>query len=70
MKTIFNIDKVRVCLLQPENFYDNLYKQYHNSPYKRIQYDGYYLDFNKDDDVNDKDITAKLFLVVETPIEF
>ena len=69
MKTIFNIDKVRICLQQPENFYDNLYSEYHNSPHKVIHYDGFYLAFECDEDVNDKDITARLFLEDNTPVE-
>jgi len=70
MKTIFNIDKVRICLQQPENFYDNLYELYHNTPHGTIKYDdGFYLAFENEGDVNDKDITAKLFLADEHPIE-
>lgn len=69
MKTIFNLDKVKVCLLQPENFYDRLYNQYHESPSKIIKYNGFYLDFGEDENVNDKDITAKLFLIDKPPVE-
>lgn len=70
MKTIFNIDKVRICLQQPENFYDNLYALYHNTIHSTIKYDdGFYLAFENEGDVNDKDITAKLFLVDEHPVE-
>lgn len=71
MKTIINIDKVRICLLQPESFYESLYAKYHNSPNKEVRYDsyGFYLSFENDDKVNDKDITAKLFLIDDTPIE-
>lgn len=69
MKTIFNIDKVRICLQQPEYFYDNLYNAYHNSPNSVIDYDGFYLAFDSEDNVNDKDITAKLFLEDKPPVE-
>lgn len=62
MKTIFNIDKLRICLLQPEGFYDSLYQAFQDNPGKRIQYDGYYLSFAEKQDVNDKDITARLYL--------
>ena len=71
MKTIINIDKVRICLLQPEKFYDSLYDKYHDSLNKEVRYDsyGFYLSFENDDKVNDKDITAKLFLIDDTPVE-
>ena len=69
MKTIFNIDKVRVCLQQPENFYENLYNEYHNSPKSEIHYDGFYLSFEGAEEVNDKDITAKLFIEHTPPVE-
>ncbi len=62
MKTIFNIDKVRICLLQPEGFYDSLYQAFQNNPGKKIQYNGYHLSFAEKKDVNDKDITARLYL--------
>lgn len=69
MKTIFNIDKVRICLLQPENFYDNLYNAYYQSPHSMIDFDGFYLSFESDEVVNDKDITAKIFLKDKPPVE-
>ena len=69
MKTIFNIDRVRICLQQPENFYDYLYNAYHNSPRSEIHYDGFFLSFESDDVVNDKDITAKLLIEGNTPVE-
>lgn len=69
MKTIFNIDKVRICLLQPENFYDYLYNAYHNSPHSVIDFDGFYLSFESAEVVNDKDITAKMFLENKPPVE-
>ena len=67
MKTVFNIDKVRICLLQPDGFYDNLFQSFQDNPNKRIQYDGFYLSFGEDKDVNDKDITAKLYLTDTSP---
>ena len=69
MKTIFNIDKVRICLLQPENFYDNLYNAYHSNPHSVIDYDGFYLTFESDEVVNDKDITAKMYLDDKPPVQ-
>lgn len=69
MKTIFNLDKIRVCLQQPENFYDYLYRTFHDNQQKEIHYDGFYLSYEDEDSVNDKDITAKLFLVDTTPVE-
>ena len=69
MKTIFNIDKVRICLQQPENFYDYLYNEYHDNSNGVIYYDGFYLDFGSEENVNDKDITAKLFLEDKSPVE-
>ena len=68
MKTIFNLDKVKICLLQPEGFYDNPYNAYHNSSKGQIHYDGFFLQFDNADQVNDKDITARLF-VKDNPIE-
>lgn len=68
MKTIFNLDKVRICLMQPENLYDKLYKEFHDSRNGEIHYDGFYL-LSESKQVNDKDITAKLFVEDETPIE-
>lgn len=65
MKTVFNIDKIKVCLKQPEGFFDDLYRTYHSIPVKggkSIHYNGYYLSFDNDADVNDKDITAVLFV--------
>lgn len=69
MKTIFNIDKVRICLQQPENFYDNLYNAYHNSVNRVIDYDGFFLTFESEEHVNDKDITAKLLLEDNPAVE-
>ena len=69
MKTIFNIDKVRICLQQPVNLYDNLYIAYHICLRWLIDYDGFFLAFGGDDNVNDKDITAKLFLKDEPSVE-
>ena len=69
MKMIFNLDKVRICLQQPENFYDYLYNTYHNSNQNEIRFDGFYLSFEDEQSVNDKDITAHLFLVDDSPIE-
>ena len=65
MKTLFSIDRIKVCLFQPEGFFDKLHQLYHLVPgreRKVINYDGYYLSFEKSEDVNDKDITAGLFL--------
>ena len=69
MKTIFNLDKVRICLQQPENFYDYLYHAFHDNQQKEIHYDGFYLSYEDEESVNDNDITAKLFLVDTTPLE-
>lgn len=69
MKMIFNLDKVRICLQQPENFYDYLYNTYHNSNQNEIRFDGFYLSFDDEQSVNDKDITAHLFLVDDNPVE-
>ena len=69
MKTIFNLDKVKICLLQPENLYDTLYHTYHNSIAKEIHYDGFYLSFECDEKVNDKDITARLLVDDRPPVE-
>lgn len=65
MKTLFSIDRIKVCLIQPDGFFDNLYQLYHLVPgreRKVINFDGYYLLFEKAEHVNDKDITAELFL--------
>lgn len=69
MKMIFNLDKVRICLQQPENFYDYLYNTYYNSNQNEIRFDGFFLSFDDKQSVNDKDITAHLFLADDTPIE-
>ena len=66
MKTIFNLDKVRICLLQPENFFDSLYNAYHSAPKREIHYDGFFLSFESPEKVNDKDITAQLH-IEDTP---
>lgn len=67
VKTVFNIDRVKICLQQPEGFYDSLYQAFLDNPKKQIQYDGFYLSFGEEKDVNDKDITAKLYLNDTSP---
>ena len=85
MKTLFNLDRVRICLLQPEGFYEALYYQYHGTPVDGtsedstpkdstpkdgvLRYDGYYLSFADKEHVNDIDIIAKLFLDVKPAVE-
>ena len=63
MKTKINIDKIRVCLQQPEHFYDNLYDDLNKSTTGELFYDGFYLSVKAEEQVNDKDITAKLYLM-------
>lgn len=63
IKTIFNIDRIKVCLKQPESLYDYLYEKYHKDKSKCITYNGFYLSFPEKEKVNDKDITAVLYLL-------
>ena len=67
-KTKFNLDKVRVCLLQPEGLFENLTNAFNESRNKAIEFNGFYLSYDNDNDVNDKDITAKLFLIDKPPV--
>ena len=69
MKTIYNIDKVRICLLQHENCYDYIYSRFLHSTNKEIHFDGFFLTVEDSDSVNDKDITATLWLEDEVPVE-
>ena len=69
MKTIYNIDKVRICLLQHENCYDYIYSKFQSSANNEIHFDGFYLTVEESDCVNDKDITAILWLEDEIPVE-
>ena len=62
MKTKINIDKIRLCLQQPEDFYDNLYNDLESSSNKVLYYDGFCLSVKDEEQVNDKDITATLYL--------
>ena len=70
MKTIYNIDKVKICLLQPEGFFEDLYEKVSESEEQNssLLYDGFSL-FIKNDEINDKDITAKLLTIEEHPFE-
>lgn len=69
MKTKINIDKIRVCLQQPEDFYENLYHDLEESSDKKLYYEGFFLSVTDDEQVNDKDITATLYLLEEQPVE-
>jgi len=69
MKTKINIDKIRLCLQQPENFYDTLFKDLNQSTDNKVFYDGFFLSVKDAEHVNDKDITATLFIIDKTPIE-
>lgn len=70
-KTIFNIDKVKICLIQPEGFFDGLYEEVSKTEDGNTVkcYDGFSLVFKSDNSVNDKDITAKLFTIEDEPFE-
>lgn len=68
-KTIFNIDRIKVCLLQPENFYITLHNDLAKSVDGKVYYDGFYLSACTAAQVNDKDITVKLFLIDKAPVE-
>ena len=67
MKVKFNVDRIRVCLMQTEAYYDMLYNDLKISP--RKYYDGFYLSRDDINDVNDKDITASLFIDSNPPVE-
>lgn len=69
MKTKFNIDRVRICLQQPADFFDYLYGLFQKSPDKKVHYDGFFLSAADNEQVNDKDITVTLYLEDITPIE-
>ena len=74
MKEIYNIDKLKICLNQGEGFFENLYNEASNTSETKteiiIEYKkyGFYLVIYKEL-LNDKDITAKLFLIQESPFE-
>lgn len=67
MRVKFNVDRIRICLKQPENFYESLYNDLKIFP--RKYYDGFYLSRDDSNDVNDKDITASLFIDSNPSIE-
>lgn len=71
MKTIFNIDKVKVCLIQPEGFFEKLHEAVITTDEGNtvINYDGFSLFIKGDESANDKDITAKLMTIEEEPFE-
>lgn len=64
VKYVCNVDQLKICLLQPDELFENLYNDLINSAdYRcyRKQYDGFYLVADKKA-VNDKDITMRLFM--------
>ena len=79
MKTLFNLDRVRVCLLQPEGFYEALYYKYHGTPVDGtpvdgtpedgtpkegvLRYDGYYLSFADKEHVNDYSDYGRVYCI-------
>lgn len=69
MKTKINIDRVRICLQQPADFFDYLYGLFQKSPDKKVHYDGFFLMAADNVQVNDKDITVTLYLEDNSPIE-
>lgn len=68
MKTKFNIDRVKICLKQPADFYERLYNSFYES-HGTVHYDGFYLMVSNSDSINDKEITASVFVNEYPPVE-
>ena len=69
MKTKFNIDRVKICLQQPDGLYNTLYDVLQSSFDNKAHYDGFFLLAKDKQDVNDKDITVSLFVEDNPPYE-
>lgn len=61
-KIIFNIDRVKICLLQPDGFFDAYKEKLKSENLKQSFEDGFSLVAHDEKDVNDKDITVRLYL--------
>ena len=55
--------------MQPEGFFNSLYEAFQSVPGKKYYFDGFFLTYYEDKDVNDKDITAHLYSEGNPPQE-